>query len=400
MAVRVFVYLGLLIWSADALVSQEPPHPVKNPASGLMLSGDWLPADPHAIDFARLPRLRSQHVVVSDVRAPGQSEVQVDKQRGGVNQHNYLLRFGDQFFLMWSDGPGVEDRVGQRVKYATSSDGLKWQVKGFITPEPPGSGLSSKFYGTRSSTGFRYIARGFWVRDGQLLALASLDEAAGFFGPSLALHAFRWEESSGSWTDNGLVAQDAINNFPPRPLRDGQWLMSRRKHNYKQAGVEFLIGGVKALDDWQSFPVFGSNSELKAEEPEWWELPDGNLVAVFRDNSHSGFLFRSYSTDSGRTWTKPIKTNFPDATSKVCGLRLHDGRYVLVSNSNPKRRDPLTLAISSDGIVFNQLFYLVGDRHVDYPHVIEHDNSLFVAFSGGKQTVEVLRISLQELSPH
>ena len=175
--------------------------------------------------------------------------------------------------------------------------------------------------------------------------------------------------------------------------------MSRRKHNYKQAGVEFLIGGVKALDDWQSFPVFGSNSELKAEEPEWWELADGNLVAVFRDNSHSGFLFRSYSTDSGRTWTKPIKTNFPDATSKVCGLRLHDGRYVLVSNANPKRRDPLTLAISADGIVFNQLFYLVGERHVDYPHVIEHDNSLLVAFSGGKQTVEVLRISLQELSP-
>ncbi len=412
MLLRAFAWLGLLVCVATTvattvatpLISQEPPHPVKNAASGVMLSAEGLPADPREIDFKSLPRLRAQHVIVSDVRevrevrAANDSTAQVDKQRGGVNQHNYLSRFGDQFFLMWSDGPGVEDRVGQRVKYATSADGLNWQIKGYITPEPPGSGPGSKFYGTRSNAGFRYIARGFWLRDGQLLALASLDEASGFFGPSLALYAFRWDESSNSWTEFGLVAKDAINNFPPRAIRDGQWLMSRRKHNYKQAGVEFLIGGVKALDDWQSFPVFGSNSELKAEEPEWWELPDGNLVAVFRDNSRSGFLFRSFSTDGGRTWTKPVKTNFPDATSKMCGLRLLDGRYVLVSNANPKRRDPLTLAISPDGIVFDKLYYLVGERHVDYPHVIEHDGSLLIAFSGGKQTVEVLRISHQELN--
>ncbi len=295
MVMRAVVCLSMLCWAADGLVSQEPPHPVKNPASTIMLSGDGLPSDSHAIDFARLPRLRAEHVVVSDVRAADKATTQVDKQRGGVNQHNYLLRFGDQFFLMWSDGPGVEDRVGQRVKYATSPDGLTWQVKGFITPEPPGSGPGSKFYGTRSTSGFRYIARGFWVRDGQLLALASLDEAGGFFGPSLALHAFRWDESSNAWTDSGVVAKDAINNFPPRPLRDGQWLMSRRKHNYKEAGVEFLIGGVKALDDWQSVPVFGSNSELKAEEPSggscpmaiWWQC---FVIIVAADSCFAAFL--------------------------------------------------------------------------------------------------------------
>ncbi len=43
----------------------------------------------------------------------------------------------------------------------------------------------------------RYISRGFWQREGELLALASLDEAAGFFGPGLALHAFRFEAAGG-----------------------------------------------------------------------------------------------------------------------------------------------------------------------------------------------------------
>jgi hypothetical protein len=105
-------------------------------------------------------------------------------------------------------------------------------------------------------------------------------------------------------------------------LRTGDWMMSRRKHDYKTSGVHFLVGGVKSLSDWQSFPVLGSASELKAEEPDWWILPDNTLAAVFRDNRRSGFLYRAFSTDDGRTWSTPVKTNFPDATSKISGLRL------------------------------------------------------------------------------
>jgi len=282
------------------------------------------------------------------------------------------------------------------VKFAVSDDGLTWEAPRFLTPAPPHSGPNSPHYGTRTDLGFRYIARGFWQRDGELLALASLDEAAGFFGKSLKLRAFRWKED-GTWEDAGLIHGDTINNFPPLRLSTGDWMMSRRPHNYKSVGVSFLVGGVKALDDWRSYPVLGSTSELTAEEPDWWILPGDHLSAVFRDNRKSGFLFRAFSTDHGRTWSKPVRTNFPDATSKISGLRLADGRYVLVSNPNPKKRDPLTLSISEDGLVFSKMIHLVGGRHVDYPHVIEHGDSLFIAFAGGKQTVEVLKVKLADL---
>jgi hypothetical protein len=76
---------------------------------------------------------------------------------------------------------------------------------------------------------------------------------------------------------------------------------------------------------------------------------------------------------------------------------LSDGRYVLVSNPNPKKRDPLTLSVSPDGITFTQMLYLVGGRHIDYPHVIEHEGSLFIAFAGGKQSVEVLKVKLSQV---
>ncbi|MGC3966619.1 MAG: exo-alpha-sialidase [Pirellulales bacterium] len=384
---------------SQAAAADASPHPAKNPESPLMLAGPWLPEEPHRLDFANLPRVPSEHAVVSDARARGESiaDVPASKSRGGVNQHNYLTHFAGRFWIMWSDGPGVEDRVGQRVKFATSPDGLAWGKPEYLTPVPPGSGPDSPHYNTRTEEGFRWISRGFWQRDGELLALCSLDEAAGFFGESLELRAFRWNETEKRWDDAGLVYKNAINNFPPLKLRTGNWMMSRRKFDYKTSGAEFLVGGVRRLDDWESFPVLGSASELKAEEPDWWILPDNSLCAVFRDNRRSGYIYRSFSTDDGRTWSKPIRTNFPDATSKMSGLRLSDGRYVLVSNSNPQQRDPLTIAVSRDGLVFDKLVYLIGGRHIDYPHVYEHDDHLYVAFSGRKQTVEVLKVRLADL---
>lgn len=385
---------------APVFAAKPVPPPI-NPSSPTMLVGDWVPNDPHQLDFSALPRVASEHVVINDVSAKGNDPTKLDKKAGGVSQHNYLVHHDGRFWAMWSDGPGIEDRVGQRVKYATSPDGLKWGEAQFLTPVPPNSGPDSgpdsPHYGTRTDKGMRWISRGFWERDGELLALASLDEAAGFFGPSLELHAFRFNKSSSAWDEAGLVFKNAINNFPPLKLRTGDWMMSRRMFDYKTSGVHFLVGGVKSLNDWQSFPVLGSASELKAEEPDWWILPDQTLAAVFRDNRRSGFLYRAFSTDDGRTWSKPVKTNFPDATSKISGLRLSDGRYVLVSNPNPKKRDPLTLSVSADGIVFTKMLYLVGGRHIDYPHVIEQAGSLFIAFAGGKQTVEVLKVKLSDV---
>lgn len=376
---KLLLFLALLLVQGAAGAADVAP----------MLAGSWVPSDPHQIDFASLPKIPSEHNVISDVRSKGKD--------GGVNQHNYLAHHDGRFWAMWSDGPGIEDRVGQRVKYATSSDGLHWSEPAFLTPEPPGSGPGSPRYGTRSKDGWRWISRGFWKRNGELLALCALDEAAGFFGPGLELRAFRWTGAGGSWEDAGLVAKDAINNFPPGELPTGDWLMSRRTHDYKSKGVQFLIGGKKSLDDWESRPVLGTSSELSAEEPLWWPLPDDRLVALFRDNRGSKYLYRSFSADGGSTWSTPARTNFPDATSKLHGFRLSDGRYILVSNSNPKKRDPLTLALSEDGLSFDRLFYLTGGRHVDYPHAIEQDGHLFIAFSGGKQSVEILKVKIADL---
>ncbi|MBY5956777.1 exo-alpha-sialidase [Membranicola marinus] len=368
------------------------PDPSSNDQSPVMLVGDWF-EDPHNIDFDALPRVPKESIVVSDVTP-----------QDGVNQHNYLIHYDGLFWAMWSDGPSIEDKVGQVVKYATSEDGRTWSEPLMLTPYPPDSGPESLHYNTRTEDGFRYIARGFWERDGELLALVTLDEAAGFFGPSLQLRAFRWNKANRSWEDYILVHDNTINNFPPKQLPGGEWLMSRRAYDYTKSGVHFLVGGTKAIDQWESFPVFGSASQLSAEEPYWWVLPDGkSLMALFRDNNRSGYLYRSFSIDNGRTWSHPVQTDFPDARSKFHGLRMSNGQYVLVNNSYYENRKWLTLSVSDDGMVFDKMFFLVeGDFDgVDYPHVMEHEGYLYVAHSGGKggrkQSVEVERIQISDL---
>jgi len=385
----VFIVMIVMITRETSIAQlTDYPDPIKNPESQIMLRGEWVPEDPHDIDFSALPRIHSIHSVISDVRyAWGRK----------VNQHNYLVYYEGRFWAMWSNGPGVarsddaiehrdivpgHDQPGQLVSYSTSEYGQNWS-EAIDLAGPP-------------DDGFGWIARGFWVREGKLLALATRYNAPGYRGEGLQLHAF--EMVSGEfreWRHLGIVFDNAMNNFPPKMLPNGEWMMSRRD---KDGNVYMLVGGTKGFDQWESFSLISyQDEELSAEEPYWLVLPDNNIVAFFRDNRRSGFLYRAFSAYNGRTWTHPVQTNFPDATSKFSGLRLSDGRYVLVSNANPDKRDPLTIAISDDGLVFNKMGYLVGGRHVDYPHVMEHDGNLYVAFAGAKQTVEVLKIRISDL---
>ncbi len=374
------------VWVAGAAVA---PDPLRNPQSPLMLAGEWVPTDTHRIDHAKLPRVPGEHAVISDVR---------DRDGNWVHQHAYLAWHAGRYWAMWSDGPGLRhkgvpagehrnlvpghDRAGTRVSYATSKDGVDWSEPGDLSGPP-------------WEKGFGWIARGLWVRDGELLALASHFKAPGYAGEGLNLESFRWDEAAGKWRTRGLVWPDSLNNFPPKKLPSGEWMMTRRDHNRQ---VTVMIGGVKACNDWRISPLASYDGKGRPEEPYWYVLPDGrNIVGLIRDNGGSKMLLRTFSTDNGRSWSRIARTNFPDATSKFFVHRTSRGWYVMASSSNPRKRDPLTLAVSPDGLVFTKLFWLVGDRHIDYPHIIEHGGHLLVAFSGAKQTMEVMKVSLDDL---
>jgi hypothetical protein len=373
------------------------PFPQKCPAAERLAPMLRLPAtgeDPTAIDFDNLCILQGEHGVVTQGAEPWRFRL-----------HSYLAFHDGRYCCMWSHGPVVEDNPTQHVRYATSDDGLHWSG-----PRP--------IVGPSPRAGFRYISRGFWQREGKLLALVSHDEAFNehgrvhFFGASLELLAFEWRPADQTWRELGVVYRDAINNFPPQRLPDGDWAMMRRDH---WRDVSLLVGGVNSPLEWLSVPVAAAQSAdgFRPEEPDWWTLPDGRLLGLFRDNGRSKRFYRSTSPDDGRTWSIPERTNFPDATSKFFCLRTSLGRYVLVSNANPAGRNPLCLAVSDDGVTFTRLARLPipatapggdsaqapgGKRDTwQYPHVIEHDGKLLVAFSRNKTAIEVVKLPLGEI---
>ena len=184
-------------------------------------------------------------------------------------------------------------------------------------------------------------------------------------------------------------------------MPSGEWLMTRRDSRFD---VFMLAGGVTALDDWESFPVVKRQevTGFSPDEPFWWRLPDGRLHGLFRDNGKSQRLYQSFSSDKGRTWSRPTITNFPNATSKFFTLKLSSGPWAMISNANPSAgRRELYLSLSDDGLTFTKMARLAipsaKATTFQYPHVIEHDGHLLIAFSQKKNQTEVLKVPIENV---
>lgn len=347
-------------------------------APAVVLKLDGTVTDPAAIDYDALPRLKGPHAVV----CPTTDELK-------FQLHDYLIHYDGKYWCVFSHGPVVEDVPTQFVSYATSDDGLTWGKAQPVMPPPEAP--------------YAYIARGLWLRDGELLTLAAHFRDKGAFGVNkeLKLQAFVWDKTAKSWKFKATLYDNAINNFAPQKLVNGEWLMTRRDARFS---VYMLSGGVKGLDDWQSFPVVKRLGipGFSPDEPFWWQLPDGRLHALFRDNGGSNRLYQAFSADSGRTWTRPQLTNFPNATSKCFPLRLSNGAWALISNANPKwGRRELHLSLSEDGLTFTRMARLeIPSQQAttfQYPHAIEHDGHLLIVFSQKKRQSEVLKVPLSEI---
>jgi len=371
------------------------------PVSLLILPGSG--TDPEKIDYDGLPRIEGTHAVVSpaSIHPIGEDLQKFDLHNLQFQLHNYLVYHGDRFWCVWSHGPPIEDEPTQHVRYATGENGLTWSKPKSVTGRPDAP--------------YAFIARGLWVRDGELLTLAAHFKGKGAFGvdKELTLRAYASDEESGRWHFKQKVYDNAINNFAPQQLTSGEWILTRRDARFN---VSVLIGGRKSIADWQSFPVAGRRDVpgFSPDEPILWTLPGNTLFALYRDNGGSRRLFFSTSNDQGRTWTRPAITSFPNATSKLFSLQTSHGYRVLISNANPNiGRRELHLSISKDGRTFTRMALLAipspepasglskiwhkfrtGVASLQYPHAIEHDEQLVIAFSRNKKQIELLRVPL------
>lgn len=160
----------------------------------------------------------------------------------------------------------------------------------------------------------------------------------------------------------------------------------------------FSISIMAVSDDngkswYASAPLIG----FGAIQPTVLERKDGTLAAYMRDNGPSNRIQYSESTDGGLTWSKVSSLALVNPGSGLDGVRLQDGRWLLVYNDSMQGRNSLVVAMSEDeGQTWpykrhlenrdsGQFHYPVviqaenGDIHVVYSYFVDEGKSMMHA---------------------
>jgi len=334
---------------------------------------------------------------------PGEHVLLYRATEGGYtfSHHPNLAVFRDQLYCMWSNGKDSEDRPGQRILYARSTDGRVWTEPELLTDQDQGRGTC--------------VAAGFHVAGDTLVALYTVPHypTHNLFHPDTALFA-RTSSDGQSWGEARRITSGFFIETPHK-LPGGRLLLSG-----EHVGEDWKANKVRmrmlysdqpdGLGGWEEAVISPDDTKVFGyTEPSPFVRSDGVIVMPFRNNS--GHLYASASRDEGRTWTVPRPTNFPDSRARFCPGVLPDGTVYLINNPGPGlgNRSLLTIALSADGMVFDRAWLLRGDptegrfageakaHGWQYPNALVCGDALYVVYSINKEDVGLTRIALEEL---
>lgn len=313
-----------------------------------------------------------------------------------------LAAFKGKLYCMWQSSPKDEDSDDTRVLYSISSDeGNSWSKPMVLAAPNQDCCCTSGGWLVNGDTLLAFIdtwQKGLSPRGGKTCYITSTDGLS--WSPMLPVRM-----ADGSEMD-GVLEQD------PYRLPDGRLV-----------GATHFMPGLhvcpvytddpKGISGWRKglFEYKDLGKTSREIEPSQYVRPDGTIVMLFRDQSSSFRKLVSISKDRGETWTKPVLTTFPDGRTKQCAGNLPDGTSYMVSCPAPaKRRWPLVLHQSNDGIKFDKAILLRSGSTSDlpprryegkyktlgysYPKAIVYHQNLYIGYSTNKEDVECTIVTL------
>lgn len=139
-------------------------------------------------------------------------------------------------------------------------------------------------------------------------------------------------------------------------------------------------------------------------QPTLWQDKEGDVHMLTR--STSSRIFRSDSSDGGRTWSLAYDTGLPNNNSGIDVAVLPDGRLVLVYNPRENLpnyykgpRTPLVVAYSEDnGETFHELAVLEdGPGEFSYPAIICNDrNEIMVSYTWRRERIVFCKLTYED----
>jgi len=173
----------------------------------------------------------------------------------------------------------------------------------------------------------------------------------------------------------------------PVSLKDGSFLVPLANENFNMAAMAITRDGGET---WTfSRPVPG----LGVLQPSVVQMPDGRLIAFFRDGTSAHRIQRSESTDGGMNWSPITATTLPNPGGGVEAIALASGDLLMIYNDKESSpRDRLAVSISQDrGLTWTSTRHLEntpGERF-DYPSIVQsRDGSLHATYSYNLKTVK------------
>jgi len=133
-------------------------------------------------------------------------------------------------------------------------------------------------------------------------------------------------------------------------------------------------------------------------QPTLWESDPGRIHMLLRSTEKR--IFRSDSSDFGKSWCDAYPTELPNPNSGIDVLKLDDGTLVLVYNpvaENWGPRTPLSMAVSRDnGISWSKLFDLEnGDGEFAYPALAVYGDIMHLTYTWKRMTIAYWQFELQ-----
>jgi hypothetical protein len=290
-----------------------------------------------------------------------------------------LARHEGRLYASFGHNRGGENTSTEEARYTVSEDeGRTWSPVRTIDGAPaPEVGVS---HGVMLSHGGR-----LWAFHGAYRGtLADVHTRAYVLQPD------------GSWKKLGTVVGGGFWPLePPRPLGDGNWIMSGASvGGQNPPAVAISRGDDFTRWDLVRIPMTPGLGSVWGESA---IVVDGKSVHLYSRYGQKAQLLTSVSRDRGRTWTALAPSDLPMAASKPAAGMLSDGRRYLVgsiSGDGGNRRSPLCIAVSRPGEeAFSSIFVIrdalhpggPGESHAKaalaYPCALELDGFLYVGYS-------------------
>ncbi len=182
-------------------------------------------------------------------------------------------------------------------------------------------------------------------------------------------------------------------------LRDGTYMFGVAWDKWPEIGMAArtegemdLTTGVMLSKDGEHWTLRGAvhtfvdkispNSTNGLCEPSLVELDSGEVLMILR--SGDSFHYESRSSDGGITWSAPMRSSLPgnNTPSALWRLDQNTKEIIVVWNSSPLARYPLSTAISADGgktWSTPRILAKTEGLQVSYPGITQASDGTFVA---------------------